>query len=149
MEVVALAEGNHLFGKRTHFLRFRKRCHQPPVVQKIRDHVPQHRAAMRTVPAQLPVCVSMSHKVCSAGAGPTGLPCSSSFMPRERPILERISLISLSDLRPKFFVLSISASVFVTSSPIVRIFAFFRQLYDRTDNSSSSTDLFRCSITAS
>ena len=43
-------------------------------------------------------------------------------------MLCRISLISLSDLRPKFLVLSISASVFCTSSRIVRMFAFFRQL---------------------
>ena len=40
----------------------------------------------------------------------------------------RISLISFSDLRPKFLVLSISASVFVTSSRSVRMLAFFRQL---------------------
>src|SRR5262249_51643598 len=42
----------------------------------------------------------------------------SSFMPRLSPISARISLISLSDLRPKFLVLSISASVFCTSSPM-------------------------------
>lgn len=39
-------------------------------------------------------------------------------MPRRRPMLERTSLISLSDLRPKFGVRSISASVFWTRSPI-------------------------------
>ena len=43
-------------------------------------------------------------------------------------MLDRISLISFSDLRPKFFVLSISPSVFCTSSLIVRMFAFLRQL---------------------
>src|SRR5678809_1030711 len=69
-------------------------------------------------------------------------------MPRLRPILCRISLISLSDLRPKFFVLSISASVFCTSSRIVRMFAFLRQLYERTDSSSSSTLLSRFSLLA-
>src|SRR5437879_5581844 len=58
----------------------------------------------------------------------TALPCSSIFMPRLSPIEERISLISFSDLRPKFFVFSISASVFCTSSPMVWIFAFFKQL---------------------
>ena len=55
-------------------------------------------------------------------------------------------MISFSDLRPKFFVLSISASVFCTSSRIVRMFAFFRQLYERTDSSSSSTLLSRFSF---
>ncbi len=40
----------------------------------------------------------------------------------------RISLISFSDFRPKFLVLSISASVFCTSSPMVRMLAFLRQL---------------------
>ena len=40
----------------------------------------------------------------------------------------RISLISFRDLRPKFLVFSISASVFWTSSPMVRMLAFFRQL---------------------
>src|SRR5437879_13604267 len=46
-------------------------------------------------------------------------PCSSNFMPKLRPILVSISLISLSDLRPKFFVFSILFSLFCTSSPIV------------------------------
>ena len=55
-------------------------------------------------------------------------PCSSNFMPRPRPISCRISLISFSDLRPKFLVLSISFSVFCTSSRMVWILAFFRQL---------------------
>ena len=58
----------------------------------------------------------------------------------------RISLISFSDLRPKFLVLSISPSLFCTSSRIVRIFAFLRQLYERTESSSSSTLLSRCSL---
>ncbi len=40
----------------------------------------------------------------------------------------RISLISFRDFLPKFFVFSISPSVFCTSSRIVRMFAFFRQL---------------------
>src|SRR3979490_818187 len=48
----------------------------------------------------------------------TAFPCSSIFMPRLRPIEERISLISFSDFRPKFFVFRISASVFCTNSPM-------------------------------
>ena len=69
MEVVALAESNHLLSERTHFLRLRKRCHQAPVIQKIRDQVSQHGAAMRAVPAQLPVGIPMSHSVCSVDVG--------------------------------------------------------------------------------
>ena len=43
--------------------------------------------------------------------GTCGLPCSSIFMPpRRSPSARGISLISLSDLQPKFLVLSISAS---------------------------------------
>ena len=57
-------------------------------------------------------------------------------------------MISLSDLRPKFFVFSISGSVFCTSSRMVRMLAFFRQLYERTESSSSSTLLSRCSLPA-
>src|SRR5258706_12523192 len=67
-------------------------------------------------------------------------------MPRPSPIVVRISLISFRLLRPKFFVLSISASVFCTSSRIVRPFAFLRQLYDRTESSSSATLLPRVSV---
>src|SRR5271155_2693436 len=55
-------------------------------------------------------------------------PCSSNFMPRLRPILVSISLISLSDFLPKFLVFSISFSLFCTSSRIVWMFAFFKQL---------------------
>ena len=64
----------------------------------------------------------------SGGANP------SSFIPRDRPISDNTSLISFSDLRPKFFVLSISASVLLTSCQILLISAFFRQLALRTDS---------------
>ena len=47
---------------------------------------------------------------CDGGTKP------SSFIPRLKPISARISLISFKDLRPKFLVLSISVSVFWTSS---------------------------------
>src|SRR5579871_1597999 len=55
----------------------------------------------------------------SEGGGATSRPCASNFMPKLRPRLARISLISLSDLRPKFLVRSISASVRCTRSPMV------------------------------
>src|SRR5439155_674196 len=50
----------------------------------------------------------------------------SSRMPSESPISCRNSLISFSDLRPKFLVLSISCSVFCTSSPMYLMSAFCR-----------------------
>src|SRR5690348_14468553 len=62
------------------------------------------------------------HYSCEAPAG------WSTRMPRLSPIVCRISLISLRLFLPKFFVFSISASVLFTSSRMVRMFAFFRQL---------------------
>src|SRR6266851_2380627 len=60
-------------------------------------------------------------------------PCSSNFMPSARPIFTSISLISLSDLRPKFLVFSISFSLFWTSSRVVgsvlRRFDRFHRLF--------------------
>src|SRR5262249_26023716 len=149
VEIIALAESDHLFRERPHFFGLRQSGHQAAVIEKVRDKIPGQRPPMRHIPAELSICVSMSHSVCSDCAGTTGRPCSSTFIPSCRPMLCRISLISLRDLRPKFLVLSISASVFVTNSPIVRILAFFRQLYERTESSNSSTDLFKCSATAS
>src|SRR5262249_55004349 len=128
VKVVPFTERDHLLRKRSYFFCLRQGDHQTAVIEKVRHEIPQQRPAMRRVTAEFAVSIAMSHTVCSVCAGMIGRPCSSSFMPRERPIPERISLISLSDLRPKFLVLSISASVLVTSSPIVRIFAFFRQL---------------------
>ena len=48
----------------------------------------------------------------------------STVIPRVRPIDASVSLISLRDFRPKFFVLSISDSVRWTNSPMNRMFAF-------------------------
>src|SRR4030043_31883 len=70
----------------------------------------------------------------------------STLIPRRSPIPCSISFISLSDLRPKFFVLSISCSVFCTRSAMVFMSAFFRQLYDLTESSSSSTLLRRLTL---
>ena len=39
MKVVALAERNHFFGKRTQFFRLRKRSHQPAVIEEVRHQV--------------------------------------------------------------------------------------------------------------
>src|SRR6478736_5314499 len=73
----------------------------------------------------------------------------SNFMPRPRPIVERISLISFNDFRPKFLVLRMSCSVFCTSSPIRVMLAFCRQFAERTDSSSSSTERNRFSFSGS
>src|SRR2546423_9344207 len=104
MKIVPLAEGDHFFSKRTDFLRLWKCGHQTAMIKEIRHEIPKQCAAMRTVAAQFPVCIPMSHTVCSVGGGITGRPCSSGFIPSESPMLPRISLISFSDLRPKFFV---------------------------------------------
>src|SRR5207237_7849710 len=115
--------------------------------------VAEHRDAMLRDAAQLSMCDSVSHGCDPVGTGPAPSfqSCEaavgwSTRMPRLRPIVCRISLISFRLLRPKFFVFSISASVFCTSSRIVRMFAFLRQLYDRTESSSSSTLLSRFSL---
>ena len=55
-------------------------------------------------------------------------------------------LISFSDLRPKFLVLSISCSERCTSSPMNLMSAFCRQLAERTESSSSSTGRNRFSL---
>src|ERR1043165_8928290 len=81
-----------------------------------------------------------------SGFGPGQL---SSFIPSCRPISARSSLISLSDLRPKFLVLSISDSVFWTSSPMYLMLAFCRQFAERTLSSSSSTVRHRFSLSFS
>src|SRR6185295_18274897 len=81
-----------------------------------------------------------------SGFGPGQL---SSFMPSWRPISASSSLISLSDLRPKFLVLSISDSVFWTSSPMYLMLAFCKQFAERTLSSSSSTVRHRFSLSFS
>ena len=70
----------------------------------------------------------------------------SSRMPNPNPSSVRMSLISWRDFRPKFLVRSISGSLFWTSSRMVRMLAFFRQLDERTESSSSSTLLSKCSL---
>src|SRR5882672_8423677 len=88
-----------------------------------RNQRPETRVAHRAPPETS--YRSLSGPYADAGStwlevGPgTAFPCSSIFIPRLKPIDDRISLISFSDLRPKFLVFSISASVFCTSSPMV------------------------------
>ena len=81
-----------------------------------------------------PACDGRRGVSLSVPDGPHFCSCgqSSSFMPRDSPIPPRISLISFRDFRPKFFVFSISASVFCTSSPMVRMFVGGQQVHPPT-----------------
>jgi hypothetical protein len=74
MKIVPLAQSNHLLGKRPHFLGLGQRSHQTAMIEQVRDEIPQHRATMRRVAAELTMGVPMSHTVCSEGAWLTGLP---------------------------------------------------------------------------
>src|SRR3954469_10540418 len=121
MKIIALSERDHLLRQRANLFRLRQGRHQAAVIEEVRHQVSEQGTPMGRVPAQLPVGIAMSHKICSADDGITGRPWSSSRIPSARPMLDRISLISFSDLRPKFLVFSISASLLVTSSPIVRM----------------------------
>src|SRR5262245_20121455 len=98
------------------------------LVEKGGHHVAKHRHTMGGFPSQFPPGNPMSHKspspiilsrisrrLYSVLAGGIGRPSSLSFIPNDRPISARISLISFRDLRPKFLVFSISASVFCTN----------------------------------
>ena len=51
-------------------------------------------------------------------------------------------MISCKLFLPKFLVFAMSSSVFLVNSPIVRMFAFFRQFEERTESSNSSTGVF-------
>ena len=162
----ALGDRDDPLDERPQLLRLRHRRLDALVLDQRVRLVAEHRDAMLGDPAQFSMCNSVTHDSdpCRLGSGsdstliPASDPdpcsryscdCASADRAACRgsaPSSCRISLISLSDLRPKFLVLSISPSVFCTSSRIVRMFAFFRQLYDRTESSSSSTLLSRCSL---
>src|SRR5712692_8581826 len=148
LQRVALAKGDHFLRHRARRFGARQRGSDSPVFKQIGDQAAQHRAAMSRLLSEFGTRVEMSHRLyCSlspyscpsassdAGAavwlvsgGQMMRPCSSNFMPSARPIFTSISLISLSDLRPKFLVFSISFSLFWTSSRMVWMLAFFRQL---------------------
>src|SRR2546421_4969287 len=114
--------------------------------------VTQHRHAMLRGAAQFSMCLQVSHYAYSSSSGYSlvspsrppvpgiGLPCASNSMPKSNPMPLRMSLISFNDFLPKFLVASISRSERCTRSRMVLIPAFFRQLYERTESSSSSTE---------
>src|SRR5207253_1561094 len=161
MERVALAERDHVLGKRPRSLRAGERGSDALPLDEVGDQIAQGGPAMSGFASEFESCIEVSHgfsraykpAVSSGVGGAVWLgsggqmmwPRSSNFIPRLRPILCRISLISLSDFRPKFLVFSISFSLFCTSSRMLWMFAFFRQLYERTESSSSSTERSKCS----
>ena len=61
--------------------------------------------------------------------------------PRPRPRRLSRSLISASDFGPRLRIWTISPSVLLIRSPIVRMFSFRRQLLDRADKPSSTTSV--------
>src|SRR5690606_22553621 len=156
--------GDEPLGDAAKLLRLGVRGLDPLVSHQIRGQRPQHRPAGAGVAAKLPPCFPVSHRR-SPRAGsrlerrPAAQACAcccfqrssiwgqlSNFIPKLRPIVAKISLISFSDLRPKFLVFSMSCSVFCTSSPISVMLAFCRQLAERTESSSSSTERNRLSF---
>src|SRR5882724_7660347 len=164
LQRVALAERDHFFRHWPRRFRAGQCRSDAPVFKKIGHQIPQRRAAVPWIASQFRSRFQVSHvsfflassyrptessvegaAVWLGSGGQMMRPCSSNFMPRLRPIFTSMSLISFSDLRPKFFVFSISFSLFCTSSRMVWMLAFFRQLYERTESSSSSTLRSRCS----
>src|SRR5690606_14241377 len=124
----ALRDRDEPLDERPQFLRARHGDFEPLVAQQLGGLVAKHRDAVLRHPAEFSMTGSMTHD-CLFAAGTRrcySADCAapwSSLMPRLRPMVARISFISFRDLRPKFFVFSISPSVFCTSSRIVRIFA--------------------------
>src|SRR6267154_217884 len=133
LQRVALAEGDHFLRHWARCFRARQRRSDSPVFKQIGDQAAQHRAAMGRLLTEFGTRIEMSHRLycpsspysptvsSEAGAavwlgsgGQMMRPCSSNFMPSARPIFTSISLISLSDLRPKFLVFSILFSLFWT-----------------------------------
>jgi hypothetical protein len=115
VQVPTLSQCNHPISPSTQFFRFWQGRINPLMLKQGGHHVSKHGCPVTRCPIQFPAGDSMAH-----GYSCSFLRCSisarlgkfSSFNPSDRPISARISLISLRDLRPKFLVLSISASVF-------------------------------------
>src|ERR687897_2322418 len=102
--------------------------------QKRSHHIAHHRPAVARIAAQLSSRIKVSHSYAVSFSSARRLLSISSrggkwsiFMPSSRPISRRISLISLSDLWPKFLVFSISCSEFCTNSPMYLMSAFCNQ----------------------
>ena len=128
MQAAALAERDQLLGDRPQLLRLRQRRGDLLVLQQRVRHVAEHGEAVAGGDAELPAGNSVTHRILSGAQNGSSsrLARSSMFsggqpdtvMPSDRPMEASTSLISFSDLRPKFGVRSISCSVFCTRSPM-------------------------------
>src|SRR5579863_5748085 len=123
VQAAALAERDELLDHRTQVLRLGERGGDLLVLQQRMGHVVEHGLAVGGFAAEAAAAKTMAH----GQYGSSRRFASSSMfsggqfgisMPRWSPICASTSLISLSDLRPKFGVRSMSASVFCTRSPI-------------------------------
>src|SRR5271154_5168847 len=129
MQRVALGQRDHLIDDRLDGLRFRNGGDNPFLVDHAGHQVLEQRIAGAYVALEFCSSNTVSHsKRCppssesnsdisgtepgGGGGGATRRPCASGFMPSARPMVPRISLISLRDFRPKFLVRSISDSDF-------------------------------------
>jgi len=114
VQISAFGKGNQAIGPPFDFLCLDIRGADAIIFEKRCDHVSKHGASVAGGPTQFQSGFTVSHTVVySLLSGPSvGGIKPSSFIPRERPISDRTSLISFKDFRPKFLVLSISCSVF-------------------------------------
>src|ERR1051326_5294340 len=151
-----LAERHQPIGHAAQLLRLGIGGANAVMADQCRGEIAQQRLTVRTRAIELAAGVEGSHvyalsfsfcrrrRSSSSRGGKL-----SSLRPKDSPMSASISLISFSDLRPKFLVFSISASVFCTSSPMYLMSAFCRQFAARTESSSSSTGRKRFSLSAS
>src|SRR4051794_17586236 len=122
MQRVPLRERDHSVDERLHGLRLGYGRDHAFFLDHTRRQILEQAVAGPDVPLQLCIAKPMSHANWSSsgsssmiepgggGGGAMRRPCASGFMPSDSPIVWRISLISLSDLRPKFLVRNISDS---------------------------------------
>src|SRR5262245_13260847 len=125
VERAPLSERDHPIRPAAQLLGLRIRRTDRLVLQKRRDQIAEERTPVRRRAVQLHPCDAMPHAQAVSFSRSRRRRSSSSRggkfssrIPRPRPISRRMSLISLSDLRPKFLVLSISCSVRWMSSPM-------------------------------
>src|SRR5689334_14867633 len=131
MQIAALAPRNDAVHEPPDFFCLCFRRPYTSICEYRDSQIAQERFTMAAFTTQSPTFFEVTHNLPRPGDKGYSFfaPCQSRpsrFIPRLSPILVRISLISLSDFRPKFRVLSISGSFFCTSSPIVLMLAFFK-----------------------
>ena len=129
VQVAALGERDQLLDLRLHRLGLRLAGLDPLVLDHLAAEVPQQRAAVRRVPAELVPRLAGGASLVSAAA-------YSSLS--ERPSASSASITSSVERLPKFGIAFSSDSERWIRSPTVWIPARFRQLYARTPISSSS-----------